>query len=163
MLRTVFYALLAAATLLLGYGFAIEPATSANRYSVLEVLDGDTLVVNYQGSDRRVRLAQIDAPESAQPYGDNARQMLAELVRDKSVELTVTTTDRYGRLVAEVQVNGESVNALLIKRGAAWVYRRYAKTEDYYRYEADARQAGIGLWAESHPTPPWEWRKANRH
>lgn len=163
MLRALFYLLLTAATLLLGYGFAIEPTNQSNRHAVLEVLDGDTIVVEYQGSEKRVRLAQIDAPETAQPFGPEAKQALTELLRDKSVGIAVETTDRYGRLVAEVVVNGDSVNAQLVKRGAAWVYRQYAHDESYYDYEAEARKAGLGLWAAANPTPPWEWRRARRH
>nr|WP_322100032.1 excalibur calcium-binding domain-containing protein [Geminicoccus roseus] len=49
-----------------------------------------------------------------------------------------------------------------MREGAAWVYRQYARDPSLLVLEAEARQAGRGLWAlpEAQITPPWEWRQA---
>src|SRR3954469_5065022 len=67
---------------------------------VVGITDGDTLTV-LDGTQRqtRVRLAEIDTPESRQPYGNRARQVLSDLAFGKSVRVLVQDTDRYGRTV----------------------------------------------------------------
>ncbi len=73
-----------------------------------------------------MRLACIDASETAQrPYGQNARQDLQQRLPDGSaVRLDEKTTDRYGRLVAEV-FNGITINLALVEDGQAFAYRQY--------------------------------------
>jgi micrococcal nuclease len=60
-----------------------------------------------------------------------------------------------------VYVGDLDVNAELVRRGAAWVYRKYAKDPSLFALEAEARRAERGLWglAEAERVPPWEWRR----
>lgn len=128
---------------------------------VVGIADGDTLtLLTADKRQVRVRLAGIDTPERAQPYGSRARQELSELAFGKEAEVAVQDTDRYGRTVGRVQAGGVDVNAELVRRGAAWVYRRYNRDPSLPALEADARAAGRGLWAlpEAQRVPPWEWR-----
>lgn len=130
---------------------------------VVGISDGDTLTV-LDGAQRqvRVRLAAIDTPESGQPYGDRARQALSDLAFGKAVRIVVVDTDRYGRTVGRVHEGAVDVNAEMVRRGAAWVFRRYSDDPALLRLEAEARAAKRGLWAlpEAERTPPWEWRAA---
>lgn len=74
-------------------------------------------------------------------------------------------TDRYGRTVAFVSVDGESVNQALVARGVAWVFPKYCKESfcaDWYRLEENAREQRFGMWQDSQLVPPWEWRRAKR-
>jgi endonuclease YncB( thermonuclease family) len=52
----------------------------------------------------------------------------------------------------------------MVRRGAAWVFRRYSRDPSLLRLEGEARAARRGLWAlpEAERAPPWEWRAANR-
>ena len=125
---------------------------------VTGVADGDTLYANVDGHSIRIRLAQIDAPEKAQAFGRRSEQSLRELVGKKQVELTWKSLDRYGRPIAQVAVDGLDVNAEQVKRGFAWVFRRYSNDAALISLEAQAKAAGIGLWADLHPVAPWEWR-----
>ena len=61
--------------------------------------------------------------------------------------MVVQDTDRYGRTVGRVYVGNLDVNAEMIGRGAAWVYRDYAKDPSLYRLENEAKAAKRGLWA----------------
>jgi Staphylococcal nuclease homologue len=71
--------------------------------SVVGITDGDTLTLLYDGHQQvRVRLAEIDSPESRQPYGNRARQELSDLAFGKDVRMTVRDIDRYGRTVDRV-------------------------------------------------------------
>ena len=132
---------------------------------VVGITDGDTLtVLDAANRQVRVRLAEVDTPESGQPYGDRARQALSDLAFGKAVRVAVVDTDRYGRTVGRVSAEGRDVNAEMVRRGAAWVFRRYSDDPGLLRLEAEARAARRGLWAlpEAERVPPWEWRAAAR-
>ena len=129
---------------------------------VTGVADGDTLYANVDGHSIRIRLAQIDAPEKAQAFGRRSEQSLRELVGKKQVELTWKSLDRYGRPIAQVAVDGLDVNAEQVKRGFAWVFRRYSNDAALIALEAQAKSAGVGLWTDPHPFAPWEWRASRR-
>jgi endonuclease YncB( thermonuclease family) len=93
---------------------------------VVRIADGDSLtVLDAARRQIRVRLAEIDAPESRQPYGSRARQALSEPAFGNSVRVVVQETDRYGRTVGRVYAGPVDVNAEMVRHGAAWVYRHY--------------------------------------
>lgn len=130
---------------------------------VVGVSDGDTFTcLTAEKHQVKVRMAEIDTPESKQPYGTRARQALSDLVFGKDVKLVVQDTDRYGRTVARAYAGATDVNAALVSQGAAWVYRQYSKDHSLIGLEDQARTAGRGLWAlpESERIPPWKWRRA---
>lgn len=129
---------------------------------VTGVADGDTLYANVDGHSIRIRLAQIDAPEKAQAFGRRSEQSLRELVGKKQVELTWKSLDRYGRPIAQASVDGLDVNAEQVRRGFAWVFRRYSKDTALLALESQAKAARLGLWADPHPIAPWEWRGGER-
>lgn len=140
---------------------ARRPQTLTGR--VTRVTDGDTFHLR-DGAENSyiVRLYGIDAPESAQPYGDQARRALTRAVMGRTVTLTVRDVDRYERLVAEVEYAGEQVNRSLVQNGWAWWYEDFARQDAALRQaQSTARQEGVGLWAEPDPEPPWEWRRRN--
>jgi micrococcal nuclease len=59
--------------------------------------------------------------------------------------------------------DGRNLNRELVKAGLAWSYRQYARHDrELERLEAEARKAKRGLWADSNPIPPWEWRRSQR-
>jgi micrococcal nuclease len=128
---------------------------------VVGVVDGDTADVRLQSGMIRVRLHAVDAPERDQPHGAVARQVLSQLVYGKRVLVEPIEQDRYDRLVAHLWIDDLDVNAEMIKRGAAWVYRRYADDPAYCAYEQAARNLGRGLWAlpRDQRAAPWEWRQ----
>jgi endonuclease YncB( thermonuclease family) len=111
-----------------------------------------------------VRVAEIDAPESHQPYGSRAKQALSGVVFGKEVQVVVVDTDRYGRTVGRVYVGTLDVSAEMVRQGAAWVFRRYNRDPALPPLEQTAREARRGLWAlpEAERMPPWEWRAAAR-
>jgi micrococcal nuclease len=117
---------------------------------VTEVIDGDTITI--AGGDR-VRYIGIDTPEKDEPFYLEAWQANHELVEGKAVRLErdVSETDKYGRLLRYVWVDGTMVNAELVRRGLAEA-KAYPPDTKYQSYleqaEAEARQAGRGMWAK---------------
>jgi endonuclease YncB( thermonuclease family) len=127
---------------------------------VTHIVDGDTLDVIVQGERIRVRILDIDAPESSQPDGHRSRQSLIAICGGESARLDGNKHDRNGRLLAHVRCNGTDAGAEQVRRGMAWVFVRYAPADSpLYAVEAEARAARRGLWATMQPVPPWEWRK----
>ena len=74
-------------------------------------------------------------------------------------------TDRYGRTVGLVAVNGVSLNKELVRGGFAWVDDRYCMKSfcaEWKGLEAKARDNGAGLWADRNAKAPWKWRRERR-
>jgi endonuclease YncB( thermonuclease family) len=131
---------------------------------VVGITDGDTVDVRLQSGMIRVRLHAIDAPEHDQPNGKASRRELSRLVYRKSVEVEPIEQDQYDRVVGRLWLGETDVNAELLKLGAAWVYRRYAREPAYCAYEKAARDLGRGLWRlqRDQQVAPWEWRQRDR-
>jgi endonuclease YncB( thermonuclease family) len=147
-------------TLILAILLAAVAHPQQGRCRVVRVLDGDTVVVlDAAQQQHRVRLANIDAPESRQPFGARSKQALSGFVFGRDVVLDVRGTDRYGRTIAVLRIEGRDVNLAMVEAGYAWMYRAYSSDPLYAAAELRARAGRRGLWAEPNPTPPWEWRR----
>lgn len=151
-------------------GALFYPFKKGKKYwcTVIAVSDGDTITckrLNVRRSVTKIRLAYIDAPESSQAYGKETQRMVMSLVYKKMVRIRVIDKDRYGRHVAEVHRRRRHINEELIKRGAAWVYTDYIKDKTYAahlnRLQKEAKKDKRGLWRNSKPVNPREYRKMN--
>jgi len=155
--------------------YAKEPIRTINGI-VVKVSDGDTIQVQDNlGTKVKVRFYGIDAPETeksnkrtghvskpGQPYGDAAFQALKGKLSRKQVRLDVMDTDRYGRTVSIVWLGNRNINREMVAEGYAWAYRQYLDrphASEYITAEEQARKAGLGLWMQSNPQPPWEFRR----
>jgi endonuclease YncB( thermonuclease family) len=118
--------------------------------TVISLDDGDTICVRMNGKPITVRLTCIGAPETVQrPYGQNTRQYLQQrLPVGSAVRLDEKTTDRYGRLVAEV-FNGININLAMVEDGQAFAYRKYlgdCNAREYLDAEYRASRRRYGVW-----------------
>lgn len=121
-------------------------------------LDGDSVTANCGGSSLRIRLAGIDAPELKQQYGVESRSALQDLILQKAVQVTPIKRDRYRRDISRITIDEEDVSSAMIKGGHAWVYDKYP-IKALYPWQAAAKSAKRGLWANPIPVAPWKWRK----
>ena len=126
------------------------------------VTDGDTLKLLVDNQQYKIRLAEIDTPEKGQPWGKNATKALSEKVFREEVRIGVIDTDRYGRLIGRIWLDGRDINRELVAEGHAWVYRRYMTDHSLLEDEESARSNQIGLWSLDNPIPPWDWRRGGR-
>jgi micrococcal nuclease len=138
------------------------------RGRVVNVSDGDTLtLIDMAGRTFKVRLSGIDAPELGQPHGHESWQALNSMVSGKKVLLGLVRSDRYGRVLGKVLLDGRDINLQLIHGGYAWYYRKYAEEQSVedrrnYRFaEIIARKQGRALWGRVNPIPPWDWRRTH--
>jgi endonuclease YncB( thermonuclease family) len=136
-----------------------QPQTVIGK--VVGVSDGDTItVLDADKRQHKIRLEGIDAPESNQDYGSRAKQSLSDLVFGKTVTVTSSKRDGYGRVLGKVTLDAKNINLEQINRGMAWFYRAYAKelsgndAATYEQAEAQARKERRGLWADVSPVEP---------
>ncbi len=134
---------------------------------VVGISDGDTLTARCPTGDVahpyqqvRVRLAEIDAPESGQPFGRRSKENLSALCFQVEATIRPTTADRYGRTVARVECRGRDASMAQVQAGLAWAFTRYQTDPAFPRAELAARQAGVGMWAEPGHVSPWAFRKS---
>jgi len=129
------------------------------RYKVLSVTDGDTFRIDYRGVSTPVRMIGIDTPEVNHPsepvqcYGKEASDKTKEVLAGQEVvlEQDVSETDRYGRILAYVWLNGELINEKLVKEGYAFSssYPPDVKYQERFNEaEKYARTNNLGLWAD---------------
>lgn len=144
-------------------------------YSVVKVVDGDTISVNIDGTAETIRLIGINTPETVDPrkpvecFGIEASNMAKELLTNKKVILEGDPTqgerDKYSRLLRYVWLeDGIFFNKKMISDGYANEYTYnipYKYQIEFKQAEAEARMAKRGLWADDAclketqmPSPP---------
>lgn len=139
---------------------------------VKAVYDGDTVLLATREESRlKVRLYGVDAPETrkpdkpGQPYGDVARRTLMYKIMGRQVVAEIVDIDQYKRAVAVIRYSGRDINREMVADGMAWAYRQYLQgsyESEYINSENRARSRRTGLWRESNPQPPWDFRKGHQ-
>ena len=133
---------------------------------IFNFVDGDTVYLLNDNQEKfKVRLHHIDAPELDQSYGKESKFALEKLILNKKVTIVSDKKDKYKRLLGVITLDEVDVNLEMIKAGAAWHFKKYAKfdqAKDQYKiYDENEHQAKlkkIGLWKEK-AISPWLWRK----
>ena len=133
---------------------------------IIHVVDGDTVHLLSDNQEKlKVRLHHIDAPELDQYYGKESKFVLEQLILNKKVTVISDKKDKYKRLLGVISLDEVDVNLEMIKAGAAWHFKKYAKfdqsKDQYLIYDENEYQAKlkkIGLWKEK-AISPWLWRK----
>lgn len=122
----------------------------------LYVKDGDTIRL----SGKTIRLSCIDAPEKDQPYGIEAKNHLSNLLQGKEIKVIEESTDRYGRILAWLVVEGDTINYKMVEDGYAWWYEYFCgDNRELQRLHNNAKRNKLGFWSRSNPINPYEWRK----
>lgn len=137
---------------------------------VVRISDGDTFVLLEDSKKQhRIRLSSIDAPErKGQAFGRKSKEYLSQLVVGRSVVIIYTNRDRYKRIIGKVLLDNTDINLEMVRVGMAWHYKYYEKDQSeadrklYTQAEMNARNARIGLWVDTKPMPPWEFRRVKR-
>ncbi len=134
---------------------------SQTNGKVIKISDGDTITLLLKGNQqKKLRLAEVDCPESGQAFGKNAKQFTAAQVFGKTVSFVETNTDRYGRSVAKVYYDGgKYLSRELIKAGMGWWYFSYSKDTSLGKIQENAKLKKAGLWQDKNAVAPWEYRK----
>ncbi|UCA58501.1 thermonuclease family protein [Chryseobacterium rhizoplanae] len=131
---------------------------------VVGISDGDTITVLLEGNiQKKLRLAEVDCPESGQPFGKNAKQFTSDQVFGKQVSFVETDTDRYGRTIAKIYYDKDKyLSAEIIRAGLGWWYHYFSKDRSLGNLQEEAKLKKLGLWHDEHAVSPWEYRKMKR-
>ena len=127
--------------------------------------DGDSFDLRVAGRGVfTVRLHAVDAPELAQPHGEQARQALIDATSGRTVHIDCYKRDARGRHVCRAWAGGRDLQLQLLCDGHVWHFTRYldeqtaAESSRYAQAAQQARSERRGLWAWSRPMPPWTCR-----
>lgn len=149
--------------------FACNATAARLEGRVVGISDGDTVtVLTEENRQFKIRLSGIDAPEKKQPFGAYAKETLSRQLVGQPVVIEWSKTDRYGRIVGKIEIDGVDANLEQLLEGSAWVYTQYLRelpVEDRKRYldaERLAKAQHRGLWRDEQPEPPWQWRRDKR-
>ncbi len=128
-------------------------------YRVLKAFDGDTIAVDMNGNEEKIRLIGVDTPETHDPrksvqcFGQAASNFTSQLVTNQNVRLESdglsSNRDRYNRLLRYVYLpDGRLLQAEIIKQGYGFAYTSFpfTKSNEFKQLEQDARLNSRGLW-----------------
>ena len=151
---------------LLIFSVCTASASKIIQGKVVSVADGDTItVLDAEKTQHKIRLQGIDAPEKAQAFGAKSKQALYEMVHGKTVQVSFEKSDKYGRILGKVLLDGQDICHQQIKAGLAWHYKKYqnqqplADRDAYSASETAAKNEKLGLWSDLRPVAPWDFRK----
>jgi endonuclease YncB( thermonuclease family) len=151
---------------LLIFSVCTASASKILQGKVVSVADGDTItVLDAEKNQHKIRLQGIDAPEKAQAFGAKSKQALYEMVHGKTVQVSFEKSDKYGRILGKVLLDGQDICHQQIKAGLAWHYKKYQNQqplvdrEAYSASETAAKNEKLGLWSDPRPVAPWDFRK----
>ena len=123
----------------------------------VKVVDGDTLIIECDKAKRTVEIDGVDAPELEQPWGKETRNFVRKMVGGEKVEIEIIESD--GDVVrARVTVNGIDMSEMLVSRGLAWVPNG-GTDDELADLSNKARELPCGLWTDSDPQAPWDFRE----
>ncbi len=150
------------ASFLIAFLLTLPILVIAGQHKVIRVVDGDTIVVDYQGKHEKVRLLCVDTPESVHPdkkqnihMGKVASNYTKKKLTGKYVDLEFEGSRRrgnYGRLLTYVFVDGQNFNLDLVKQGLSPYYTKYGRSKKYDREfrvaEKSARKQKLNIWGD---------------
>jgi endonuclease YncB( thermonuclease family) len=136
-------------------------AANTHQWKVVAVYDGDTVTcIDENNQQQKIRLAEIDAPEAKQDFGQVSRQALASMVFGKTITVVDDGRDRYGRWIGHLYADGVDVNRQMVATGMAWNYSAYSKDQSLAALQSQAQAQKLGIWSQPNPIPPSEYRKS---
>lgn len=121
---------------------------SAKYYgTVTRVIDGDTFQVKDKfGNTQTIRVFGVDTPERKQPFGPEATEYTKNLIDKKEVHVQTVDLGQYGRVVAIVHINGQSLGEILVANGIAFASgQNHRLAHKYYALQEKARVNNQGV------------------
>jgi len=137
-----------------------KPATPPLQGVVVKVIDGDTFTLRLSdGTQRAVRITELDAPEICQPWGEEAKQALADRVLKQTVRVQPRGADRWQRLLGRVFVGDLDVGDRLVRDGHAWSAVGRSGRGPLMAEQRMARALSRGLHADPQAIHPADFRQ----
>jgi endonuclease YncB( thermonuclease family) len=138
---------------------AMVSAANTITGKVVEVIDGNTLMVRAGAEQYRLVLLDIDCPDQGQAYAEAAAQHTRKALQGKTVTVTLAGKDRWGNYTGMVYLkSGKDFRHELVSLGMAWVSEKCTEAQ-LHTLQQQAQKEKRGLWADESPTPPWVYRR----
>jgi endonuclease YncB( thermonuclease family) len=135
----------------------------SSYYIISKVIDGDTYHINSNGEKIKIRMEGIDAPEKGMPYYKESKEFLKRLCLGKKIKLIQSSKDSYGRIIAKTYLDDDTeLGQEMLKNGMAWHFKKYSQDTLLSRLEIEAQNNHLGLWKDSNPIAPWDYRKKQK-
>lgn len=129
---------------------------------IVKIQDGDTVtLLDNTNTQYKIRLDEIDAPESKQAYGAKSKQYLSSMIAGKTVTVEYTKTDQYKRILGTIFYKGKNINEEMVRSGYAWGYY-YNKNKRLLWLQKVAKENKRGLWADKNAIDPYHFRKSKK-
>jgi endonuclease YncB( thermonuclease family) len=147
---------------------------------VTNIISGDNITVNSEGTQINVQLYGMEAPampqinkthswlrKPGQPYAREAFISLANKILHQQVKLGIvqivsSPQPPYLQAIATVRMDGRNINLEMVAEGMGWASRAFPDqpyAAEYAHAQGHARARKLGLWAQNNPLPPWEFKK----
>ena len=130
-------------------------ALAEREVKVVDVFDGDTLIVSLDGRAEIIKLFGVDSPDKEQPFGLEARGFASDMVSGRVIQVISVEKSRYE--MVKVYYENKCLNEELLKAGYAWYNINGSINEQWVQMEQQARYERKGLWSEDNPVPPWQY------
>lgn len=101
-----------------------------------QVRDGDTLTAKCPDETIKLRLAEIDAPEKKQPFGNKSAQSLSNLCFKQEARIQPLKLNRFRRTAADISCREKDVGRHQVQNGMAMVYDQYVTDQPLYDIQA---------------------------
>ena len=138
-----------------------QPFDEVREVTAVRVFDGDTITAKSHSEEIKIRLYGVDAPEGNQPWGNDSKLFLEDLLLGETIVIRTLYLDRYGRYVAIAALpTGEVVQELMLAKGHLMVYPKYCdipKCAVWRKLEQQAREDRVGQWQKDGVIEPWVW------
>jgi micrococcal nuclease len=146
------------------FQFLLISLSTGQNARCLRVYDGDTYLLTIGGKSVKCRLCNVDAPEITQPYGKKCTDSVRALILNQDLLCVEKGKDKYGRLLVDLKIGGQSLDSILVARGWAWHYEKYSSKTYLRTLEVGAKRYGLGLWGMDSNCiiEPWRWREIKK-
>ncbi len=126
---------------------------------IIDIDDGDTFtILTADHTQYKIRLNGIDCPEKGQDFSKKAKEFTYQFCAGQTVVAELLSKDKYSRNIANVTVNGLSLNSSLVAQGLAWHYTKYSSDTYLAKLEQEARAKRLNIWSLNNPMAPWIYR-----
>jgi endonuclease YncB( thermonuclease family) len=148
----------------------LSPLAHAETFSgrVVAVVDGDTLILQVDRKQYTIRIAGIDAPERHQAWSDQSKTNLGRLSQNQTAVADCARIDPQGKRLCKLTVKAVDIGLEQVKDGMAWWARELSRDlipDEQSAYQSAQLMAQLkrrGLWSETKPIPPWDFKREGR-
>lgn len=134
--------------------FAMPADSEQTKTPVIDIVDGDTIIINTTSGAATVHIAGYEAPEPGQPFFVEAKELLTKLINAKPVKVKYLKS--YKDTADITPSSYKNIPIVMVSKGLGWVAEPVDQT--LKQMETKARMKKVGVWSKNNPESPWAYR-----